>query len=146
MNDSIDKTVNAFSNLNDGDWEQLVDINTRIQSHKGAWGKSQGGDTDQDGVMQMPYWVSDPLVTEFVTYMYASELIVNFDWSAWDKGREWYKSTDKTKYDTLDIPTALKLLTAVIRNDRFSDGALVSAFESGDFPKIINKLVGLREK
>ena len=78
--------------------------------------------------------------------MYENELVVSFDWSAWDEGREWYKNSNESKYEALDIPTALKLLTAVMRNDRFNEGALVSAFESGDFPKIINKLVELRGK
>ena len=41
----------------------------------------------------------------------------------------------------IDIEMALKLLTAVIRNDRFNEGALVRAFEDGSFPKIIQKLI-----
>ena len=47
---------------------------------------------------------------------------------------------DDDKYEKLDIETALKLLTAVIRNDRFNEGALVRAFDSGVFLKITQKL------
>lgn len=142
--DTTESSVKAFSELRDENWDRLVTINNRIQSHEGAWGKTQGGEADSDGVIEMPFWVSDPLVSEFVTFMYANDLVVNFNWSAWSEGREWFKSSDASKYDTLDVPTALKLLTAVIRNDRFSDGALVSSFESGDFPKIISRLIELR--
>jgi hypothetical protein len=144
--DTTRDSVNSFSELSDETWEQFVDINNRVQSHEGSWGKTQGGETDENGVIQMPYSVPDPLVSEFVTFMYENELVVSFDWSAWDEGREWYKNSNESKYEALDIPTALKLLTAVMRNDRFNEGALVSAFESGDFPKIINKLVELRGK
>lgn len=144
--DATEESVKAFSELSDETWEQFVDINNRVQSHEGSWGKTQGGETDENGVIQMPYSVPDPLVSEFVTFMYENELVVSFDWSAWDEGREWYKNSNESKYEALDIPTALKLLTAVMRNDRFNEGALVSAFESGDFPKIINKLVELRGK
>ena len=144
--DATEESVKAFSELSDETWEQFVDINNRVQSHEGSWGKTQGGETDEKGVIQMPYSVPDPLVSEFVTFMYVYELVVSFDWSAWDEGREWYKNSNESKYEALDIPTALKLLTAVMRNDRFNEGALVSAFESGDFPKIINKLVELRGK
>jgi hypothetical protein len=144
--DTTRDSVKTFSELSDETWEQFVDINNRVQSHEGSWGKTQGGETDENGVIQMPYSVPDPLVSEFVTFMYENELVVSFDWSAWDEGREWYKNSNESKYEALDIPTALKLLTAVMRNDRFNEGALVSAFESGDFPKIINKLVELRGK
>lgn len=144
--DTTRDSVKTFSELSDETWEQFVDINNRVQSHEGSWGKTQGGETDENGVIQMPYSAPDPLISEFVAFMYENELVVSFDWSAWDEGREWYKNSNESKYEALDIPTALKLLTAVMRNDRFSEGALVSAFESGDFPKIINKLVELRGK
>jgi len=144
--DTTRDSVKTFSELSDETWEQFVDINNRVQSHEGSWGKTQGGETDENGVIQMPYSVPDPLVSEFVAFMYENELVVSFDWSAWNEGREWYKNNSESKYETLDIPTALKLLTAVMRNDRFSDGALVGAFESGEFPKLINTLVGLRGK
>lgn len=144
--DATEESVKAFSELGDETWEQFVDINNRVQSHEGSWGETRGGETDEKGVIQMPYSVPDPLVSEFVAFMYENELVVSFDWSAWDEGREWYKNSNESKYETLDIPTALKLLTAVMRNDRLNEGALVSAFESGDFPRIINKLVELRGK
>jgi len=144
--DATEESVKAFSELSDETREQFVDINNRVQSHEGSWGKTQGGETDENGVIEMPYWVSDPLIIEFVAFFYGNEFIVNFKWSEWDEGHDWYKNSDESKYDALDVPTTLKLLTAVIRNDRFSDGALVGAFESGEFPRLINTLVGLRGK
>lgn len=144
--DIAEEATKVFLELSDEAFDQLIAINDRIQAHEGSWGKVQGGEKSEDGVIEMPFWTSDPIVSDFVTFMYANDLVINFDWSAWDEGREWYKNDDDSKYKALDIPTALKLLTAVIRNNRFSDGALVGAFESGDFPKIINRLVELRRK
>jgi hypothetical protein len=92
----------------------------------------------------MPYAAAKPLVYEFTKTWDEKGLIIPFDWSEWQEGRDWYASADESKYDALDAETALKLLTAVIRNDRFNEGALMRAFESGDFPKIINKFVSLR--
>jgi hypothetical protein len=34
-------------------------------------------------------------------------------------------------YNTIEIPTICKIITAIVRNNRFCDGALVSQFESG---------------
>lgn len=141
--DKIDASVNGFRNLTPKDLVQLQDINSRIQKNSDPWGTLKGGEPDNDGVIEMPYWVQNPLITEFATFLYEKDLIVAFNWGKWDAGREWYMSDDTTKYDKLDVDTALKLLTAIIRNDRFNEGALVRAFESGEFPKIINKLTEL---
>ncbi|MNY38196.1 hypothetical protein D3C86_1728040 [compost metagenome] len=102
-----------------------------------------GGTKDESGVIEMPYSSPHPLISEFVQFMYDKDLILIFDWGSWDEGREWFMNSDESKYDRLDTETCLKLLTAVIRNNRFHDGALIAAFESGDFPKIINQLVKL---
>lgn len=140
---SIEKTIEAFTALSQEGIQQLSKLNDRIQAHQGLWGESRGGEKDENGVIQMPYINKDPIITDFLEFMYDNHLVVVFDWSKWDGGREWYKIEDDSKYNQLDTGTALKLLTAVIRNDRFNEGALVSAFDSGDFPKIINRLVEL---
>jgi hypothetical protein len=135
-----DQVLNAFNNLTVEDSQQLKDINIRIGQNTLPWGKQAGGEVDDSGVIQMPYMVQNQLVEDFLRFMYDKGLVLDFDWSGWNKGREWYKSTDENKYENLDSLTILKLLTTIIRNDRFSDGALVQAFEQGTFPKLIDKL------
>ncbi|MGV9001822.1 MAG: DUF6508 domain-containing protein [Candidatus Saccharimonadaceae bacterium] len=137
---NIQRAVTSFKNLNNDALAQLQNLNTRIQAHTGPWGELKGGDKDENGIMQMPYWMSDPLINELVTFIDTKGIEVRFDWSSWDEGRDWYKDTNEAKYSNLDVETALKLLTSVIRNNRYSDGALVSAFNDGNFPKIINWL------
>lgn len=132
-----------MNRLSEADWGQVVEINKRIQSHEGPWGEIRGGVPDSSGVTEMPYSVLDPLINEFVSLWYEKDLVLLFDWASWQEGRDWYANDNDGKYETLDTETALKLLTAVIRNNRFNEGALLNAFESGVFPKIIDKLVQL---
>ena len=66
-------------------------------------------------------------------------IIISFDWGAWEYGRE-ITSNDEFDFDTLDIPEKCKLITAIVRNDRFCDGALVSAFESGLISRILKSI------
>lgn len=136
-----DQVLKAFNNLPTDDVQQLKDINVRIGQNTLPWGKWAGGDVDDSGVMQMPYMVQNQVVEDFVRFMYDKGLVLDFDWSGWNKGRAWFRSNDENKYENLDILTILKLLTTIIRNDRFNDGALVDAFEQGIFPKLIDKLV-----
>jgi hypothetical protein len=136
----------AVAKLSKDDWKEVEDINSQIQSHTGAWGEIKGGEKDEAGRIQMPYADHNPLIYTFLDLWDDKNLIIQFDWSEWDEGREWFASTDNTKYDKLDQETALKLITAVIRNGRFNEGALLRGFEDGDLPKIINKFVSLRAK
>jgi hypothetical protein len=43
-------------------------------------------------------------------------------------------------YDSVDLVTKCKLISAIVRNDRFCDGALASSFASGIMYKIIRSI------
>lgn len=136
----------AVAKLTGDDWKNLEEINTKIQSHTGPWGEIKGGDKNDDGSIQMPYAEHNPLIYSLLDVLDDKNLMIPFDWSEWDEGREWFANNDEAKYDTLDQETALKLITAVVRNARFNEGALLRSFEDGDIPKIMNKFVSLRAK
>jgi hypothetical protein len=146
QNDTDKTTLDQFNALTAEDWSQILDINNRIQAYDGSWGAIKGGEKDETGVIQMPYAESASIVSEFMVLWYEKDLVINFDWSSWQEGRDWYANEDTTKYEKLDTVTALKLMTAVLRNDRFNDSALMRAFESGDFPKMLQRLVDIHEK
>ncbi len=71
--------------------------------------------------------------------VYRLPIIISFNWGAWEEGRE-IASNDDFDHDTLDLPTKCKLITAIVRNNRFCDGALVSAFESGLILRILKSI------
>lgn len=136
-------TVSKFQTLSNTDIEALRSLNARIQSHNGDWGVYYQSKKTEFGVNTLPWVEPNELTQEFVQFMYDKDLVVNFDWKNWQEGREWLALKDEIKYEKLGIETALKLLTAVIRNDRFNEGALVSVFEDGTFPRIIKTLLTL---
>ena len=43
-------------------------------------------------------------------------------------------------FNTIEIPTICKIITAIVRNNRFCDGALVSQFESGLILKLLKAI------
>lgn len=129
--------------LSSDDWKDLEELNRKVQAHTGPWGEVKGGQEIKPGVRQMPYMDKDPLVSEFIGVWSNKGLSYTFDWMNWDEGRAWFGSRDPSKYDQLDAETAMKLVTAAVRSDRFSEGALVAAFESGAIPGILNRFVNL---
>ena len=57
-------------------------------------------------------------------------IMISFDWGSWQEGKDILEG--KTfDFDTIDIPTKCKLISMIIRNNRFCDGYLVSTFENG---------------
>lgn len=133
--------VSRFRSLSNIDIEAFRSLNARIQSHSGEWGVYHVIKKSESGTNTFPWVEQNELVQEFVQFMYDKDLVINFDWSEWQEGRDWYALDDDGKYEKLDVELALKLLTAVIRNDRFNEGALVSIFQDRVFQKITNKLV-----
>ncbi len=119
-------------------WQPLLDLISGIESQT-KFGEIAGGNNDENNIMQMPYWEESPLVLEFRKVISELPIIVNFDWSNWKEGR--IMMTDKNfDFDSVSIPIKCKLITAIIRSDRFSEGALVASFGSGLILKILKSI------
>lgn len=96
----------------------------------------KGRKKSERDVTIMPCWSSVQTLRHFVAVFYEINLCVVFDWISWSEGERLLnkKSLD---YTTLDTVTLCKLLTAVVRADRFNDGLLIANFKNGVVPKII---------
>ena len=127
--------INAFTHQ---DWQPLLALIPKIENVS-KFGEWLGGDKDEKGIIQFPYCVKTPIVSQFLEIVYGMSIIIDFNWGAWEEGRK-IASEENFVFDTLDIPTKCKLITAIVRNDRFCEGALVSAFESGLILKILKSI------
>jgi hypothetical protein len=140
---TIEQALEAFHNLSGDDTAKLKDLNTRIQNHKGKWGIRRGGEEIGEDTIEMPWVENGPLIDEFIGFMYDKNLLPVFSWTGSDEVSELFASEDQTKYDNVDIETALKLIFIASRKERFASGTLAWAFESGGFLKLINRLTEL---
>lgn len=143
--DDTPRALEAFSNMSAQHVARLVDINRRMQAHQRPWGEVVPSKKTEGGAMTWPYMKKHPLVDEFLEFFNDAKLPVTFDWMAWDEGRDWFALDDEAKYNKLDAATGLRLISAIIRNERFSEGAIVAGFETGQLPKIINRLTELKQ-
>ena len=127
--------INAFTYQ---DWQPLMALIPEIgnTSNFGEW---SGGNKDEEGVVQAPYCVPATIVSQFIEIVYAIPIIIDFDWGAWDEGRNIARD-DNIDFDTIDLLEKCKLITAIVRNNRFCEGALVSAFESGLILNILKSI------
>ena len=120
------------------DWQSLLALIPEIENTS-EFGEWKGGEKNPDGSVTMPWRETAPIIKKFLKAVYAIPIIISFDWPSWDEGRKIAGNVD-FDFDTLDIVTKCKLITAIVRNDRFCEGALVAAFESGLILKILKSI------
>jgi hypothetical protein len=94
---------------------------------------------DEDIIELDVYRATAQVVHHFRELVYEVNIVVDFDWPGWDEGRAMLRDPH-FDFDTIDIPTKCLLITAIVRNVRFCDGALAAAFESGDILKILKSI------
>ena len=119
-------------------WQNLLDLIPEIESTKN-FGEMAGGEKDDKGVIQMPYYVEAAVVMKFPKLVEQSGALISFDYTQWDDGWN-ITGNNEFDFDSIDIPTKCKLISAIIRIDRFSEGSLVDAFESGLILKILQSI------
>lgn len=89
-------------------------------------------------------WRYGPDAIAFIEAAYAHGFVCGFDWVTWatTDGRP---ILDNTRViEGVDLATLRRLFTTWIRSDRFCDGALASAWESGAVRCALHRLESLR--
>ncbi len=109
----------------------------------GHWAEAA---TDEDGVTQMAWYEYSDAAQAFIDETYALGWVVDFDWMTWaasPKGQRLLTGRDLV--DRGSAADLAKLLTVFIRGDRFSEGELAGAYESGWLGAIVRRAAALAE-
>ncbi|MDQ0323700.1 hypothetical protein QO002_005907 [Pararhizobium capsulatum DSM 1112] len=104
----------------------------------GEW----GGGPNADGEYQMPFFDMSDEVQAFLEAAYEGHWVLDadFTWFEWKGGKEARRLFDEPgQIEKATVRQLAQMLTVVIRADRFSEGALDSAFESGLLPRILRR-------
>ncbi len=118
------------------DWQPLFKLIPEIEKTTSFCKRTQGSN---EHTIQIPYCEPAPIVLRFLKVVYSIPIIISFDWSSWNEGRKIASDPD-FNFDSVDLVTKCKLITAIVRNDRFCEGSLVAAFESGLILKILRSI------
>ena len=128
--------IEIISALTMEDWQPLLDLIPQIE------GVEQFGDSTEamklfdQGIMVMNPYVEHEVVLKFRNIIDSMPITIDFSWPTWEEGRD-MAGDENFDFNTVDIITKCKVLTAFMRNDRFCAGALIGAFESGIILKIL---------
>lgn len=95
----------------------------------------------EDGVITLPMFEFSPIAEAFIDAAYrciqASDA---FDWGAWSQTPEAVQLRDDPDAMAVATPRQIvSLLTILVRQERFCEGALAAAFESGFLTRIVRR-------
>ena len=120
------------------DWKMLLGLLPEIKRTK-KFGKLVGAEKMPDGTVSLPYWSEDEIVSKFYNTSYFLGLVVVFDWSGWQEGIV-ILNNPMVDFKEFDINTLCKLLTVIIRSDKFCEGYMINCFETGTIAQILEAL------
>jgi ADP-ribosylglycohydrolase len=127
------------------DIDALLDYLPLIQAPDFTPGRMEGGEQRPDGAFTMPYYVMSEDAAALVRALAGAGFVFPYDWPGWmqAKGRE---LMNPQGIASAYLPDLQRLVTAVVRQDRFVEGAIGSAFEHGFFVRVLKRLKELREE
>ncbi len=134
----LEKLQEHIRTLTTNDWDRLFSLLPEIEATK-EFGEVNGGEQLENGSFTFPYWSSSEIVDKVFQLIHELSLVPAFDWTSWNEGKSILNSKE-FNYSTLDTITLCKLLTTIVRADRFNDGFFVLNFENGVIPKIIKAI------
>jgi hypothetical protein len=120
------------------DWQPLFELTPQIRNTQ-TFGKLVGAQKHEDGSVAFPYWCESEIVSKFFNTTYMLGLVVAFDWSAWHEGIEILNEKHEL-IEELEVEDLCKLLTIMLRSDKFCEGYLVNCFERGLVERIMEAM------
>jgi hypothetical protein len=83
--------------------------------------------------------LSYDILNMFINVAYTMPLVVDFDWTTWEEGPKLLSIPD-VNWNEIDLLTKRKLITAILRKDRFCEGTLAYAIGSGLILRILKSI------
>jgi hypothetical protein len=120
------------------DWQKLFDLLQEMESTKEFGNMSRMKKNDK-GVFNFPSMEWTPITSAFYDAVHGLGIVPVFDWTKWEEGRLMLDNKDQD-FSSLEIITLCKLLTIIIRADRFVDGYLVGQLKRKNVQKIIGAI------
>ncbi len=138
MYNNLENISSTIRKLSKKDWKKLFDLIPEIEQTKDFI--EEGGlvkdPNNPDSFIITPI-IEKKIVWDLVNILDELDLLIAFNWSNWDEGREIASNQD---YENRDTVTLLKLISAFIRNNRFCDGALEGRFSDRSIEKNLKQI------
>lgn len=127
----------TLQRLKPTDWDKLFSLIPEIESVKNIEETEKGKEMETTKTSVDNDWAR--VDSKLTHVLYDLNLVIPFDWMSWAEAGVILKNQD-FDYSTLDKITLCKLLTGIVRADRFSYGTTIHFLKNGIMTKIIKAL------
>jgi hypothetical protein len=118
----------------------------RLETPDFAFGSWMPSRTDAGGVIHLGWYQLSPEAEALLSDVRAGSWVQPFDWQAWMASPEGMRLTSEADaVATASVQDLEHLLTAIVRSERFTDGSIAGAFESGLLTAIVRRAGELLE-
>lgn len=80
-----------------------------------------------------------PLIQEFQKYSYETKIMIDYEWSNWERGSKIIENPN-FNYKELDLISTCKLITALVHSEICTKNGLVDFFEEGIVLSLLESL------
>lgn len=118
----------------DARWVELWNAAAALEAEHdhGQWAGASDG-----GQLQLPYVVYSEAVDRTISCIYALGASLPFDWPTWEGLRRYPGGRG---LEAAPVAEAVRMVTAVVRADRFSEGTILAALGDGTLPAAISRM------
>lgn len=127
------------------DLQWLRDLVAAMQQPQPERGDYLGEDQLRSGAYPMSTLSSAQVQHAAMLWMYDTNRVFWFDWRGWRRGWRLLGNWSDHTADSLDHLTVRKLITAVARDDRWSEDAWEDFFKRGQGQQLFARLLELEE-
>lgn len=141
MDSAIEQRLRAIpADLWHALWAAVDEMN--VGAETGTWSGGDPTATSVDSgvpqtVMSMPYVTYSDAVNRVVAALYDAGVIVVFNWPEWE-GLERCRGHALLEHGK--VADAVRMLTAIVRAERFSEGSIAMALEDGTFESALARI------
>jgi len=129
--------VDLVRAIDDDGWSELDGIVDELSADARPY-EWRGGDRTASGAIQMPWVAYGESVQRAREWLVRHGVVTPLaDWTNWD-GRRTY--TDAASVDDAPVADVVRLATSIVRGDRFFEGAIAAAVDSGVLVAILSRL------
>lgn len=121
------------------DWGPVVDCLALLEGEfdAGGWAPSW---TDDEGVTHLGYASLSDDAMHVVRVLGEQQVVAPFDWPDWMQAHGSSLLANIERVADADLEDCRRLLTALVRGDRFSEGMLLGMFQRGVVAAILRRV------
>jgi hypothetical protein len=119
-------------------WERFHEL-TRTIYNEGNFGEIIDSPKRTEAYLEFPHWRYTEKISQLVKMTYELNIVVPFDWREWKEGQAMINDPQQD-YAQLDGVTLCKLITLIVRAERFYEGYLNNCLKNGSVLKIVTAL------